>query len=819
MKARFWLRWAWRDLRRRWLQVAAIALIIALGTGIYAGLGGQETWRLTSLERSNEILQFHDLRVGLTTGSFVDTDAVVASVAEVDGIARVEPRLVLDTLVDASTADQTILVAGRIVGVDPAQGGPLVDRIYYDQGRALTEADGDVAVLETKFTRYYGLEPGAKLALIGGTELDVVGIGLSPEYYQILPDQVGFTMQGEANLAVIYTPLSTAQAIYSREGLVNDLRIQLADGADRAAVQAAVEDQLSRDFPSIGFGVTAGEDDPVYSLLYHDAIEDQEMLDLIAYFFLFGAALAAFNLAGRIVESQRRQIGIGMALGVPRRWLAVRPLLVGLQIALIGTVLGLLLGLAFTYGFGMVMAAFIPMPYFPAIMLHAPSFLLAALLGITLPLLATLIPVYQAVRTEPLEAIHGHLSAKSSGLNRWLKRVSLPGNTFSQMPLNNVLRSPKRTLLTVFGVAVAIALLFIFLGLLDTMLGTFDQLRHALLYRSPDRHVVTLDTFYPADHEQVRGLAMLTTETGQPLFEIIEPGLRLSGQLINGEEEMMSLLEFYQVDSAIWTPALLNGQLHGAIDEPGMVIARKAADDLGVEVGDTLLLEHPFREGPFAFRTATTAMTVAGIHDNPVRGFSYVALDNARITGLEGLTNVLVVTPAQGVTLAQIRRVLFAYPGIVAVDMVAEMAEGFDDLMALILQVLRIMQGAVLFIAFLIAFNSTSINIDDRLREVATMFAFGVRPRTVMWMQIGENVLLGLLGTVIGGLLGWVMLNQMMVARMEVMLEDINLLITIAPLSLILAVVLGVGAVALTPLLSVLKLRRIDIPSTLRVME
>jgi putative ABC transport system permease protein len=64
-----------------------------------------------------------------------------------------------------------------------------------------------------------------------------------------------------------------------------------------------------------------------------------------------------------------------------------------------------------------------------------------------------------------------------------------------------------------------------------------------------------------------------------------------------------------------------------------------------------------------------------------------------------------------------------------------------------------------------------------------------------------------------------VMLNQMMVARMEVMLEDINLLITIAPLSLILAVVLGVGAVALTPLLSVLKLRRIDIPSTLRVME
>lgn len=32
-----WLRWSWRDLRRRWLMVSAIALIIAIGTGVYAG--------------------------------------------------------------------------------------------------------------------------------------------------------------------------------------------------------------------------------------------------------------------------------------------------------------------------------------------------------------------------------------------------------------------------------------------------------------------------------------------------------------------------------------------------------------------------------------------------------------------------------------------------------------------------------------------------------------------------------------------------------------------------------------------------------------
>lgn len=99
------------------------------------------------------------------------------------------------------------------------------------------------------------------------------------------------------------------------------------------------------------------------------------------------------------------------------------------------------------------------------------------------------------------------------------------------------------------------------------------------------------------------------------------------------------------------------------------------------------------------------------------------------------------------------------------------------------------------------------------------MFAFGVRRKTVTWVLIGENAILGLLGTVLGGLLGWVLLNRLLAARMEVMMEELGLVITMAPLSLVVAGVLGIGVVALTPLLSARKLGRIDVPSTLRVIE
>lgn len=60
---------------------------------------------------------------------------------------------------------------------------------------------------------------------------------------------------------------------------------------------------------------------------------------------LSGAAFAAFNLASRIVEAQRREIGVGMALGVPMKWLAFRPLLVGLEVAIASTALGIVIGL------------------------------------------------------------------------------------------------------------------------------------------------------------------------------------------------------------------------------------------------------------------------------------------------------------------------------------------------------------------------------------------------------------------------------------------------------------------------------------------
>ena len=50
----------------------------------------------------------------------------------------------------------------------------------------------------------------------------------------------------------------------------------------------------------------------------------------------------------------------------------------------------------------------------------------------------------------------------------------------------------------------------------------------------------------------------------------------------------------------------------------------------------------------------------------------------------------------------------------------------------------------------LIAYNATSINADERARERATLFAFGLPLRRVLALETVEGILIGLLGTLAG---------------------------------------------------------------------
>ena len=76
-------RWTWRDMRERWLQVVGISLIIALGVAVYGGLASTVPWRLTSFDESYEMLSMFDVKLELTSGSYLDAEQLAQAVQSV----------------------------------------------------------------------------------------------------------------------------------------------------------------------------------------------------------------------------------------------------------------------------------------------------------------------------------------------------------------------------------------------------------------------------------------------------------------------------------------------------------------------------------------------------------------------------------------------------------------------------------------------------------------------------------------------------------------------------------------------------------------
>jgi putative ABC transport system permease protein len=484
-------------------------------------------------------------------------------------------------------------------------------------------------------------------------------------------------------------------------------------------------------------------------------------------------------------------------------------LLFALEIAVLGVAFGIGVGLLVGWLMGSVLQGFFPLPVwrFP---FQPAVFARGAALGLAIPFVATLYPVWRAVRVTPVTAIRtGFLATKSSGLAPAVGRIPIPGRTTAQLPFRNVLRAPRRALMTVLGVAAAIMVLVGLVGIFDSFRATIDDADAEASTSSPDRLNVELDFFYPTTAEQVRSIE------GSPAVGTTEPILALPSTLRGSGTSIETLLELRDLDSSLWAPTIAD---RADATGPGIVLTETAADDLGVGAGDTITLRHPRREG-LSYQFVNSEVTVIGLNTFPIRGIAFMDITDASLMNLEGLTNLVVADPARGTSVDEAKRALFGQPGVASVQLVSAFVDSIRDALEEVLAVLVVVEGAVLLLALLIAFNSASINADERAREHATMFAFGLRLRTVLRMATTEGAVIGVLGTAAGVAAGWVLLGWLVQSLLPETLPEIGVTTFLAPNTVLTAVGLGVVAVALAPLLTSRKLRRMDIPSTLRVME
>ncbi|MBK5117950.1 MAG: FtsX-like permease family protein, partial [Thermoleophilia bacterium] len=162
---------------------------------------------------------------------------------------------------------------------------------------------------------------------------------------------------------------------------------------------------------------------------------------------------------------------------------------------------------------------------------------------------------------------------------------------------------------------------------------------------------------------------------------------------------------------------------------------------------------------------------------------------------------------------------LFGVGGAASIEAAAALGESLDKGLDEFAAVIRVVTAIAIALVLLIAFNSTAINADERAREYATMFAYGLPTRTVLRLAVLESLIVGVLATLLGLAIGIAILNWVVDVSFKEVLPELGVVVSLSATSVMLAALAGAGAMAAAPLLTVRRLRRMDVPSTLRVVE
>ena len=138
------------------------------------------------------------------------------------------------------------------------------------------------------------------------------------------------------------------------------------------------------------------------------------------------------------------------------------------------------------------------------------------------------------------------------------------------------------------------------------------------------------------------------------------------------------------------------------------------------------------------------------------------------------------------------------------------------DNLALLNQVVVILIGAAAALAIVVLYNLSNINISERIRELATIKVLGFYDREVYQYNTRENIILTLLGTIVG-LFGGRGLTSFILKTME--MQGIVFEPTVATESYAFAALLTIVFAALINFITYFSLKKINMVEALKSVE
>ena len=461
------------------------------------------------------------------------------------------------------------------------------------------------------------------------------------------------------------------------------------------------------------------------------------------------AAMVTFTTMTRFVDEERTNAGIFKALGYRTKDIILKFVLYGFFAGTIGTLLGSLLGHYFLSGIisniitqGMVIGE--SREYFYGDM---------TLIALGLSFVASVFPAYWVSRKELKEEANLLLLPKPpvSGSKIFLERLHFIWKRLSfthKVTARNLFRYKQRMLMTIFGVAGSVALLFAGLGIQSSVGGVSKrQFQEILSYEL----IVAKKT--NASSQESKQLTNRLEKSDIKDYRAIYSKV-IEASLKGGRDKQT--ITMMVTDRADFSPFVILRSLKQG--EPlslkkGVIISSKLAQLARVTVGDRLTLDgHTFK--------------VEGITENYVGHFVY--MDQAsyqKIYGKRTSANSYLLQLKNPSTrqVQAISQDMMNLAAVKAVSQNASMISLFNSVAKSLDTTMMILVVVSILLAIVILYNLTNINVAERIRELSTIKVLGFHNKEVTLYIYRETILLSIIGIIIG-LGGGYYLHQFLIA-------------------------------------------------------
>lgn len=487
---------------------------------------------------------------------------------------------------------------------------------------------------------------------------------------------------------------------------------------------------------------------------------DSERINNIAnvfpLMFFLVAALVSLTSMTRMVSEERTLIGIHKALGYSTLQIAAKYLLYALLASLLGAVIGIaLLSQVLP---GVIISAYgsiytIPNEGAPY-PIQLDSALLAGLFGIGVTLLSTMAAVLSSLKEEPSSLMLP--KAPKAGSKILLERINPLWSRLSfswKVTIRNLVRYKRRLIMTLVGIAGCTALLLVAFGLRDSISDIIDSQWPTLFHY--DYIVGMTSDVSSAEADQI------ATELNQVgatnIHRITSENVLLESPAQNASSLTRTTIMTSNSPQDLTGVVTLRDRLSGQtieLGEDSVVITEKLAKRLGVGVGDTIQVFAQDRIGNASGEPST--LIVTGVTENYVGSYLYVGPSAWHSLGIQdqATDGWYATLPKDQATRDTFGEKLINQAGVATIDDINEAICMYKKSLEVVNHVVAILILAAALLAFIVLYNLTNINIEERIREIASLKVLGFTRHEVDAYVFREIALLAVSGALFGLVLG-----------------------------------------------------------------